>query len=241
MPRFENPKPATPVSYSEADYESYLIQLPRGTSRLETIGEPISCHKNYVLARAGQVPKYCYVVKSGRVVSYEYSANGEERIYNFNERNSVLLETNVLFDKIIPVNFKTMMPSELLRIDKQTLLDAVMKDPQLALDLMESTSMKFLSAMEQIRQYNIHNASWKICNFLLIFASHYGVPYDGKILIEEKISQQMMSSMLGINRITVVRAIKDLKNMALIENINGYYCIRNVEKLRRHQRMLDEM
>ena len=115
------------------------------------------------------------------------------------------------------------------------LLQGIAHDPQLSMDIMESLSTKFLSAMEQVRHTNFHNAGWKICDLLLIFAEHYGVPYDGKILIKEKISQQLLSNLLGINRVTAVRAIKELKEMALIEQINGYYCIRSLEKLKRHQ------
>lgn len=229
------------LASSNINNDSYLIQLPRGISRLERIGELVSYPKNHVLVRADQMPTYCYVVKSGRVISYEYSSKGEERIYNFNEKNSVLLDANILFDKVSPVGFKTAMPSELIRIDKPTLLQAISDDPQLALDILESISNKFLSAMEQIRQNSHYNAAWRICNLLLIFAKYYGVPYDNKVLIQEKISQQLISSMLGINRITTVRAIKELKDMALIEQINGYYCIRDVDRLRKHQLTLDNM
>lgn len=224
---------------SSADNFPYLLRLPRGISRLEKIGEHVSYPKNHVLVKAGQIPQYCYIVQRGRVISYEYSYNGEERIYNFNENNSLLLEANVLFDKISPVGFKTAKPSELIRIDKPTLMKAVTEDSQVALDIMDSLSIKFLSSMEQIRQYTSCAAPWKICNLLLIFAENYGVPYDDKILIQEKISQQLLASMLGINRITAVRAIKELKDMALIEQINGYYCIRDMERFKRHLRMLE--
>jgi CRP/FNR family transcriptional regulator len=90
--------------------------------------------------------------------------------------------------------------------------------------------------MDQIRQASVHNATWKVCNLLLIFADRFGVIYDGKVLIREKISQQMLSNLLGINRITVVRVIKDLKNEALLEQIDGFYCIRSVERLKKYQK-----
>ena len=47
-----------------------------------------------------------------------------------------------------------------------------------------------------------------------------------------------MSNLLGINRITTVRGIKKLKDMGLLEQINGLYCIRDIERLKRHQRQL---
>lgn len=78
------------------------------------------------------------------------------------------------------------MPSELVCVDKKTLMDMIHSDPQVSMDIMESLATKFLSSMEQIRHANFHNVSWKICGLLLIFADRYGVPYDGKILIKEK-------------------------------------------------------
>ena len=74
----------------------------------------------------------------------------------------------------------------------------------------------------------------KVCNLLLMFAERYGVPYDGKLLIKEKISQQMMANLLGVNRITMVRAIKELREMGFVDQVNGFYCIRDKERMRQY-------
>ena len=219
----------------QAEFVTRLLRIPRGISRLEKLGEEREVPKDHMLVEAGEIPKYCYIVKTGRVVSYEFSVGGEERIYNFNENNSLLLESYVLFDTMVPVNFKTTLPSKIVYIDKETLVKAISSDPQICMDVMQSMHLKFNSSMEQIRHANFHNASWKICDLLLMFADCYGVDYDGKVLIKEKISQQLLSNLLGINRVTAVRAIKELKDMALIEQVNGYYCIRDIDKLKRHQ------
>ena len=155
---------------------------------------------------------------------------GQRKVF---PKNHMLVQAGTMLNYCYIV--KTVQPSELVCITREMLLQGIAHDPQLSMDIMESLSAKFLSAMEQVRHTNFHNAGWKICDLLLIFAEHYGVPYDGKILIKEKISQQLLSNLLGINRVTAVRAIKDLKEMALIEQINGYYCIRSLEKLKRHQ------
>ena len=230
-----NQVPSAAVQMPHANFVSRLLYLPRGISRLEKLGQKKSFPKNHMLVQAGTRTNYCYIVKKGRVAAFETTVTGEERIYNFNESNSLVLEGNLLFDQESPVNFKTVQQSELVCITKEMLLEGIAGDPQLAMDIMESLSTKFLSAMEQVRHTNFHNAGWKICDLLLIFEEHYGVPYDGKILIKEKISQQLLSNLLVINRVTAVRAIKELKEMALIEQINGFYCIRSLEQLKRHQ------
>ncbi|MCD8020557.1 MAG: Crp/Fnr family transcriptional regulator [Clostridiales bacterium] len=227
-----------PAQPPHTEFVSRLISLPRGIARLEKLGEEKEFPKDYELVQAGQKVKYCYIVKYGRVIGYEYTLNGEERIYNVNEANSLMLEANLLFDYVCPVNFKTILPSKLVCIDKATLLKAVHNDNEVCMDIMESMSIKLMSSMNQVRHANFYNASWKICDLLIQFADRYGVYYDGKILIQEKISQQYISNLLGINRVTTVRAIKELKEMGLIEHINGYYCIRDMEKLKRHQERL---
>lgn len=219
---------------------SRLLYLPRGISRLERLGEKKTFPKNHILVQAGSGTNYCYIVKNGRVIAYEYTVSGEERIYNFNERNSIFLEANVLFGWDSPVTFKTSVKSDLVCIDKETLTRAISEDPEIAMDIIQAQATKFMSSMEQIRHANFHSAAWKICDLLLVFAESYGVPYDGKVLIQEKISQQTLSNLLGINRVTAVRAIKELKDMSLIEQINGYYCIRDISRLQRHQAKLIE-
>ncbi|MDR1319946.1 MAG: Crp/Fnr family transcriptional regulator [Gracilibacteraceae bacterium] len=223
------------LSRGYTDYPTRLLYLTRGIQRFERLGVLKNFRKDFILAEPGAIPLCCYAVKKGRVITYEYTNSGEERVYNFMEENSIMLEANLLMDKPVQVYFKTVKPSELFCIEKDSLLAAMQTDPQLMMDVVESLSYKFFAAMDQVRQTCIHDATWKLCNLLLIFADNFGVIYDGKILINEKISQQMLSNLLGINRITVVRIIKDLKNENLLEQINGLYCIRSTKRLKKYQ------
>lgn len=227
------------TTYTE--YPTRLLYLPRGIGRLEKLGVRKSYPKDYVIAKVDKIVDHCFIVKKGRVIGFEYTRTGEERVYNFMEVGSILLEANLLLNKPPHVSFKTVMPTDLICIERETLLNAMAKDQNLTLDIIESISNKFLSSMDQIRQSCCHNVEWKICDLLLIFADRFGVQYDGKVLITEKLSQQMISNLLGINRVTAVRSIKQLKEMDLIEQINGLYCIRNIEKLKNHQEKLDEL
>jgi CRP/FNR family transcriptional regulator len=70
-------------------------------------------------------------------------------------------------------------------------------------------------------------------------ADCYGVNYDGKVLIQEKVSQQTIANNLHANRVTIARAIRDLKSLGLVEYINGYYCIRSIDKLKKHMDYLE--
>ncbi|MGN0976219.1 MAG: Crp/Fnr family transcriptional regulator, partial [Gemmiger sp.] len=158
-----------------------------------------------------------------------------DRYYNFNEEGSLLLESNVLLQKAPPVSFVALTPVKAVSIPREVLLQKLAADPDLSLEVMLSLSYKFLAAMDQVREATQCNVAWKVCNLLLTFAERYGVDYDGKTLIKEKISQQMLANLLGVNRITMVRTVKELRELGLIEQVNGFYCIRD------RQRMLEFM
>ncbi|NLI13544.1 MAG: winged helix-turn-helix domain-containing protein [Peptococcaceae bacterium] len=72
---------------------------------------------------------------------------------------------------------------------------------------------------------------------LLILAENFGTCRDNRIMINLKVSQQMLSNLLGINRITTVKIIKEMNDLELIEQVNGFYCIRDIKKLRHYKQL----
>lgn len=214
----------------------YLLTLPEGIMKLEKLGEIIFLPKDHVIIEAEQETVYCYLVKKGRVFSYESFPNGEERIYHLYEKNALFLESELIFSKKSKVSYKTAMSSELIRIKRSTMLAAMKKEPQLALEVMEVISVKRDASMEQVRYDKKHTIAWKICDLFFTFASHYGIDCGNGLMIREKFSQQTIANLLGVNRITAVRAIKNLKDLGLIHQTKGFYYISDMENLAEYQR-----
>lgn len=201
--------------------------------KFSNLGKPVSFAKGEIVAQAGRHPTHCYYVLEGRMMAFEYTTTTGERYYNFNEAGSLVMEANILLERDTPVSFVAITDVKARAISREELLRALKEDDALALEIMTSLSYKFMAAMDQVREATQCNVAWKVCNLLLTFAERYGVSYDGKTLIKEKISQQMMANLLGVNRITMVRAIKELREMGLIEQVNGFYCIRDKERMQK--------
>jgi CRP/FNR family transcriptional regulator len=225
---------------TQKEMPSRLLRFPREVLAFEKFGSIKSLPKNTVFIEPGNIPNYCYLVKKGCAVGFEYNSSGNEQIYNIMLPGSLIMEMNLILNESSPIFFKTIKPSILICIDRDTLLKEMGADFNVVINIVKSISYKFLVAMEQVRENQCHEATWKCCNLLLMFAEIYGIPYEGKILIKEKISQQMLSDILGVNRITVNRIIKKLKEMDLIVQINNYYCIHNIEKLKTHMEYLED-
>ncbi|MGN0974559.1 MAG: Crp/Fnr family transcriptional regulator [Gemmiger sp.] len=230
--REEHDEPISAEQFNLPDYPSRIFRQRPGWERFLTLGDHVYFGKNKLLVEAGQPVRWCYLVVEGRVISKEYTPEGTEHIYNFFEDGSLFLESNVLLDAPAAVCFQTMAPCDLVRISKKALLDAMDGDREITRFVLESISYKYYSAMDQLRENYDHDATWKLYNMLLIMADNFGELRDnGWVRIRLKISQQMLSSLLGVNRVTVCKVLKEMKEMRLIEQVNGYYCIRNTKMM----------
>ncbi len=218
---------------------SCIIRSDSDMSAWDTIGTLESFPKNHVLLRRDNVPDRFYIVKSGTVVGYEELSNGNELICYVMEKNAMLLEANVLLSRPSPVSFRTLEESQLLCISREKLIETINAEPQALFALFCSVSDKFLVAMDELREVKSRSAEWRLCELLLEFAARYGAAYDSKVLIRKRINIQLLTQMLGINRSTTVRSMRTLRDLGLIEHINGFYCVRSVEALRRHQELLE--
>ena len=202
-------------------------------SRLEKLGVIRKFPANMPIIQPGEKLTYCYFIHSGTVVAEEFNENGTEREFYVMVEDSLFGEPFLALDEPSPVLFRTVEETELVCIEWPRLLEAMQADLELCQRVFACLASKFLSSMDEWRQTSSHNATWRICNLLLIFADKYGEDRDGRVLIKRRISQQTLSNMLSLNRITVVKIIKKLKMEEIIEVVNGFYCIRDMERLRR--------
>ncbi|MCQ4637043.1 Crp/Fnr family transcriptional regulator [Anaerovorax odorimutans] len=227
--------------HSGEENPSRFLHMRRCIDKLERLGETQSFPKNHTIIRAGKIPECCYLVKSGQVVAVTETESGNELFFCIMETNALFGEMNMLFERILPITFRTTVPTELIRIEKQALKEAFKNDSDIAMAILEYAADKFFAAIDENQKMKSHNATWRLCDLLLSLAEQYGVAYDNKTLIQKKFSIEIITSMLGVNRATTVRAIKSLKDLGLIETINGYYCIRDIELLKTHQETITSL
>lgn len=208
------------------DYPTRIYTMDKDHELLLDQGETICLPAGKVLVEQGDPVKYCYVVRSGRVVSMEYTLDGAERIFNMFDSGSIFLESNTLLNSPAAVCFKAFTDVKLVRITRKQLIKRMMEDERVLLSVVGSTAHKYFSAMDQIREGFDHDASWRIYNLFMIFASNYGKEEGNWIRIDTKLNHQMIGNLLGMNRVTVSKMIKEMKNQGLIIQINDDYCVR---------------
>lgn len=213
-----------------------IITVNKYIEKLFPLGQSISLPPDTIFIRPSDPPDYCYIVKSGIVVGTEIYPNGIVREGLIMAPYSMIGEAFVLLNEPSPITFRTVLQSELIRISRDSLMQALSEEPELYKIITESLTKKFLSSMDEIRQMATSNVTWRICNLLEIFATYYGEEINGNIRINIRLSQQILSKLLCVNRITTVRIIKKMKDLQLIKQINGYYWIVDPEALSEYKK-----
>ncbi len=205
--------------------------------RLTQIGTTICVPKNHILIKAGTIPECCYMVISGMVTGYEYTPTGDERVYNFDHFNKggiLLLDAHVIANFPVSVTFRTKEPTVLIRITREQLMEEILENPSLSMKIMCSISYKFFSAVEQLRELRCNKVSVIAAKLFLGLANRFGIPYQNMIVISEPFTQQEMANLLGVNRITFIRTLKELKSLGLVDLTDKLYCISSIEKLEQY-------
>jgi CRP/FNR family transcriptional regulator len=202
--------------------------------KIREFGTELTLPKDHILLNAGDVPECCYYIEQGQIISYEYNAYGTERVFSTNEPGSLVLVPSMIITHPVLLNFRTSKPSKLVCLENHRLYDLIASEPDIAADMIYLLSGKLIATIEQYRESGNYSVKWRLCNLFLTMADQSGIDYDGKVLIQQKISQQSMANQIQANRVTIARNIRELKDLGLIEYINGYYCIRDVARLKRH-------
>ena len=226
-------------TYLDANEADKLVLPERCADDFRRNGTPVSLEKNQVLSKAGDIPDSCYYILKGKIVAYEWTRSGSEHDFSESGPGELLFVPAALITHPMILNFKATVPTELIRIPRDVLLRLMEEKPELSSTLLYALSMRFIETIEQYRQRGNCDTSWRVGKFLLSMAERSGIERDGIVLIREKVSQQTMANRLHANRVTVARAIRDMKEAGLIGYHNGYYSICGIDRFKAHMYDLD--
>lgn len=213
------------------EYRSRIFHHMPNWEKFEALGDHVFYKENQYIAMPGDYTRYCYLLLEGRVISLEITEDGTEHVFNVFDEGSVFLESNILCGYKAAVYFQTVKPCELVRISEKSLRSAMTEDPLIMQSVFESFASKYYSAMDQLRDIYNQNATWKVYNILLKLADGIGKSYsDDWVMIDMKITLQFLSGLLGLNRITVSKSLKELRESGRIIQVNqNYYCVKKDE------------
>ena len=97
------------------------------------MGEALFCKKGEALMKAGPLPEFCCYVVHGCAISCEIDENGYTRCWGIHGQGSMILCEEMLYARSLSADIVAVTDCELIRITRDTFLDAIKQDEGLHL------------------------------------------------------------------------------------------------------------
>lgn len=205
--------------YSDPDMK--LLSLLQGD------GIPVSLGKGDCI-RSLDFPNDCFLVKDGTMVSFIQNPDDSLMQSAYYLQGSMFLQLSALSKMPARLAYFASEPTELIRISASKLKRMMLESDELFDSIMRSMAYKLYATREQQRGAKLLDVRERIYIMLMGFAKDVGTSRDDDWLhIGLKLTQQAMSDMLCVNRVTVNTALQDLYDAGLVKKDSGYYLIKD--------------
>lgn len=172
--------------------------------------------KNTIIISEGDDSDSLYAVLSGKVKVYLSDDEGKEIIINILSGGDYFGELALLDDEPRSASVMTLEESKLAVLSKSAFEDCLSKNPQVALPIIKGLSARLRNLTENVKSLALMDVYGRVARTLLDMAE----PAGDNLVINQRLTQREIASMVGASREMVSRILKDL-------SIGGYITIEN--------------
>lgn len=197
----------------------------------EQIGNKVHYNKGEVIVHATDPIKDIFIVLNGKLKQYVMSEEGREKILFILEQGDMIGDISLFEQSVAGFFVEAIENTELIHLTKAGLQEALQKYPEYNLFILSSLSKKAKNLVDQLEDTCFKDAETRVCDMLIKLAFYEGKMDQGSTRVTFRTSQQFISDMLGINRITTVKIIKNLRLMGLLDVKGSSYIINDLSLL----------
>lgn len=208
-----------------------FIQDSPNTRYYQKLGETVKIKAGTLITYPGDVPRYCYFIRSGRVFAGMIDRTCGERILFSLEKNTIFLEQYLLTGRCSSMFFEANTDVVAQKITYPELVQGMKSRFFVTLDIIHAMNGFNETILRRVASDLHETASVKICNLLIDMAELYGEETGTGTLLNVKVKQEVVGRLTGLHRVTVVRELNKLKEQNLLVLQDGKYLIPDGEKL----------
>lgn len=161
--------------------------------------------------------KKLYLLVDGQVKLSMLSSEGREKVMTILQAGDIFGEISLFDHDPHPLTAEVLEKARLMILDWNDLEEIIMKQPRLALKIIEALSKKTRLLASQVRDLVFHDAKGRLANLLIRFAEDFGQKVDGGIMIEIILTHQEIANLLGVSRVTVTKTLNKLIDEGVIK------------------------
>ncbi|HET9903298.1 MAG TPA: Crp/Fnr family transcriptional regulator [Xanthobacteraceae bacterium] len=191
--------------------------------------EPRRYGRGETIFQQGDPADAFFLVLDGWVKLYRAVPNGDEIVVALFTKGETFAEAMMFRGGCYPACAEAVSPVRLLRVDGRHLRDAIMKNPQISLEMLAAASLHLRQLVEQIEQLKAQSAPKRIAWFLLSLTTarcgpvEIALPYE-KTLIANRLGMKPESFSRALARLRAfgVEVDRDRVRIADVRNLLGF-------------------
>lgn len=197
----------------------------------EQVGNKVQHNKGEILIQADDQIRDIYFLLKGKAKQYVMSEEGREKILFILQPGDIIGDISMFEQREAGFYVEAIENLDLLHLTLSDLQDALRKYPEFNLYILSSLSKKTRDLVDQLEDTCFKDAETRVCDLLIKLAFYEGKMDKESSIITFRTSQQFISDMLGINRITTVKIIKNLRMMGLLDVQGNKYIMNDISLL----------
>lgn len=215
--------------------QSLLSSLPIEFSReLFSGSRTLSLAAGQTLFSAGDEGNGCYLVDEGLLKASVVAPTGSERIFAVLGPGSVVGELSMIDGAPRSASVTVLRDVKLRFVSHDAFKAFGQLRPELYHYITFLLAQRLRETNEALAAMSFLSVKGRLAHALLSLAEAFGRDVGkGRILIGQKISQHDLAAMAGVARENVNRALQDWTRSSLVTKVTGYYCLENINALKR--------
>ena len=226
-------KELTELKKTNYNFPWITAEITPALNRLVYGMEEITLKKGEILYDAGYESPYVFCLKSGRVINYIITWEGNQIILGIFTEGTLLGEAGIFDQQTDECIAQVSSPKAVLwRIPKAVFLQRIQSDGEIMSIINRSfvTKMRLLSAHLECVLFK--STVRKVAYMILSTAKYFGKVQEGGIFLDMRFTHVETSSTLGVSRVSVTNSFLQLAEWGYIKKIPKGYVVTNVAALR---------
>ncbi|HEY8886178.1 MAG TPA: Crp/Fnr family transcriptional regulator [Candidatus Microsaccharimonas sp.] len=178
-------------------------------------------------------PTGVYLIKKGFVKSYSTSHDGHANLLQIHTVGDLIpLPWSLDGTNITGLFYEAMDDVEVIKSSKDKLRVTMGNNMWLTQEILNQTVNVIAVYTRRIQILEFRSARGRVIAELLLLADRFGKLQDNKIVIRAPITHQDIADSINMNRETASRALGQLFNEGLVDQVDHLFAIDNIDKLK---------
>lgn len=163
-------------------------------------------------------PLFLYFLDQGEVRMLRSDPQGLEKTLWYVDEGHLFGETPLLDGRLSRNRHVCTQDARIHLFRREIVLHTILPArPDLAHNLMETLACKVRILSNQIAGLTLEELPARICNYLYLHARRLG-PDDQNVMgLDPRLNQQELANLLGVHRVTLNKALRDLKQAGVLD------------------------